>query len=419
MIITRRRALLPAVLAVLTPGLFVKTAQAFPPRYHEWLTRKVLTKYHPSPDSTDAINRIVTANLDQDNESIVPYSPTDHGDNCTVKETIDLIRKRIKHAQGMLNNTKEPIDNVQDDILIELGRAFHAIQDLVSHTDYLEKNVMDYSEPNEVPIPDFYNRGSQGLISGSWDGTWNRRGTPGKPSHYDIATDVDRLRSYGYYTPHGAEVVPGMGGVSWHKLAMNVAERETESLYHDFLRGLTKSGKERWEEITTSWDLKVQRVYIFNKTTFQLELYREGSIDKDLSNAIKKYNEEVSSKRHLIIGPIDNRETEEVIDLDTSQELLVTREDELAKSNLVFVFDLSKLDIILNKTSLRRCKEQGIIKDCVSIKYFAPKPNNSEEEKVQKEIIIPTHIPIVIFDNNTAYYVNPSRAWKCYSLFLE
>ena len=205
------------------------------------------------------LGKIVEANLGQDTDEAMK-DPLNHGDNDEIEATISRINDWIKSAQDIMNS--EQSEQEIDEALTSLGKSFHAIQDLVSHSDYVEKMTADgeYESPAEVPIPNFFKNGRpKGIITGTYDPkNPYAAGTPEKPTHWDINKDLapHRDNPSRLWSPRSRVLVPGMDGKNMYDVARDIAVRETQELYGEFLKGITnEEGKNRWNTIAALTDM--------------------------------------------------------------------------------------------------------------------------------------------------------------------
>jgi hypothetical protein len=220
---------------------------AFIQEVHESITTEALGGLFPP----ELLSIIIDANLAQD-EGAAFEDPLNHGDNNLVQETIDLINSRIDEAVRLveLEGTAEQKEEDLAQAAELLGQAMHAIQDLVSHSDYVPNHIDDYVSPDQVPIPDFLTNGTQDVTTGTYDpNNPNATGTPGNPTHFDMNLDTEDCA----VSPRGCQEAGSEmpSGTTLHDVAADVATRETERLYEIFLDRLSPNGQDIWGQAGT------------------------------------------------------------------------------------------------------------------------------------------------------------------------
>lgn len=119
-----------------------KTVAPFVPRVHESITKNALSGIGLGDD---CLRIIITANWTQDIG--VPFigigplnDPRNHGDDNMVQPTIDLMAQRVGYAVQLLKRCGDPHYSCVgiEKAMRLLGQAFHALQDLYSHSTYIE-----------------------------------------------------------------------------------------------------------------------------------------------------------------------------------------------------------------------------------------------------------------------------------------
>ena len=208
----------------------------------------------------EPLDVIIKANLDQDSGE-AGGDPLNHGDDNRIEETISRIDSRIKIAQRFLNDSKQYNEEKINEVLIALGKVFHAVQDLVSHSNYVEIMTADgkYKTPDEVPPPNFLSWLKHGRPKGILTGTWDPKnkhvlGTEEEPTHERLNKDVAPDSVHIKHSPSSVKQVPGMPPhQKMFYVAKSVAISETKAVYKSFLQGLTKDGQNRWDKIANAW----------------------------------------------------------------------------------------------------------------------------------------------------------------------
>ncbi len=140
----------------------------FRPGIHESITRNALGN---SGLPAGCIDLIVQGNVYQDVFNL--GEPRDHGDNNTIRQTIDRIRDRWNNVVTSAEFSCDPCPCFVRDMFAEFGRLLHAVQDLYSHSTYVEVNGGTVvaggggnAQLGQIPLWPFFNNGNN-AVSGS------------------------------------------------------------------------------------------------------------------------------------------------------------------------------------------------------------------------------------------------------------
>jgi RHS repeat-associated protein len=190
------------------------------------------------------ITKIADANVAQDNGVVTnarPFGdPLNHGDNNQIRGTIDRMKDRLKQIADMTCDGAGCA--CADQIFTLFGQVLHALQDLYSHSNYVEtmdaaRNGM--SRVGDIPIWDMgLAPGStanipNGIITGTYNWPLDNAASP---SHRELNKDsVDSQR--------GAQ--QNKAGTTYFALAQDVATRATRALWNQVFNGLSDACKEK------------------------------------------------------------------------------------------------------------------------------------------------------------------------------
>lgn len=182
--------------------------------------------------SKDAIDRIVKANVNQDNGLVTnsgPFAdPLNHGDKDKIAETI----QRIEDRYALLRAAKTP-----EEAMELFGKILHGIQDLYAHTTYIEemdRKCNGRSKVGTIPVWQMTDGTGRpyvpkGVIAGGYK--WWRDNAP-PPSHLQINKDSrDPTLS-----PRGN--ARNFIGTQYYDLAEDVSIRATEQAWQRFLESV-------------------------------------------------------------------------------------------------------------------------------------------------------------------------------------
>jgi RHS repeat-associated protein len=210
---------------------------------HIGITMKALAK---TGLSSKCIKIITKANEDQDRgagtdwidypfKEDSPFSdPRNHGDDNRIEETIQLMSSRLRSVS--ISRCDECKDSYQ--ALREIGKVFHALQDLYSHSTYVE-TFGEYSESvSELKTWKMWkNDGTpnvpQGVISGSYSYPFDD--DEGERTHKHLNKDNEKSERGKLHNAYRH---------SYYTLAEDVATRATEELWNEIWNGLSSGQKE-------------------------------------------------------------------------------------------------------------------------------------------------------------------------------
>ncbi len=200
----------------------------FQPRFHRRIT-EVGLKGIPSLGKK-CLKIIIDANTGQDHGAplMAPFAdPLNHGDNGLIKETIDRLYSRINDAGNSKCQKCPDIHN----LLQEFGKSLHAIQDLYSHSTYVETFGSDVSKASNLSVWQFLNRDGTvnvpaGVVSANY------------PDHDDDLQSHLRLNKDTPSSLRGAD--SNNYAIKYFDLATNVAARHTSEFWMEFVSKLRK-----------------------------------------------------------------------------------------------------------------------------------------------------------------------------------
>ena len=152
----------------------------FSPGNHMSITANGLSRFKLKQKCLDTI---INANLGQDHGAILnrrPFSdPLNHGDNSLLKPTIQRVFDRIRSAASRpCTNCKEVLESLRD-----FGKAIHALQDIYSHSNYVEAYGSEIQKASDLPLWSFLNQdGTPQVPPGVFSGLW-----PNDPKQPEIS----------------------------------------------------------------------------------------------------------------------------------------------------------------------------------------------------------------------------------------
>lgn len=180
--------------------------------------------------SVGAINIITTMNVNQDSGATYnggPFAdPLNHGDNNKIKETIERMNEYLDAARS----SSKP-----EEVFKEFGKAMHAMQDLYSHSTYIEwqdKRADGKSKKGTIPTWKMYDEDGtplipKGVITGEYEWPWDNAKSP---SHAELNKDDSGSK-------RGKQ--KNQEGVTYFELAEDVSTRATKKAWDELFKKLS------------------------------------------------------------------------------------------------------------------------------------------------------------------------------------
>jgi hypothetical protein len=193
--------------------------------------------------SQKVIGIIVNANEGQDagaRTNDYPFNdPTNHGDNSMLADTLDFMNWRWGNIRGIAGKGTCTSCEELRTALEDFGKILHAIQDLYSHSNYIEMmNAQfdvgaDINGNNTIPLWPM-SPGSTDIPDGVYTGNytwhvplpWLKDPSP-QPTHDQMAKDSPD-------SPAGRVV--NFNGNSMYELALDAATRATSEAWRQFVQ---------------------------------------------------------------------------------------------------------------------------------------------------------------------------------------
>jgi len=138
----------------------------FSSKYHEEITRAALSKFGLG---AGCLHRLTSANIRQDDGALTnsgPFAdPDNHGDNNLIEGTIRKMHERIKDASSTKCSTSSDCEDSLK-VLDTIGQVLHAVQDLYSHTDYVETQdkALNGAGLGDIPIWQFFDKDGKPVV---------------------------------------------------------------------------------------------------------------------------------------------------------------------------------------------------------------------------------------------------------------
>lgn len=130
---------------------------------------------------------------------------------------------------------------------------------------------------------------------------------------------------------------------------------------------------------------------------------------------INKQNIAILSRRRLILGPMDERETKPVLKKLSISPDVLWDSAELVKFGYPLTLDSNiNMDIDTDHIALRKYidPKDNKEKEGIYIEYMTPNPDEPGGERVLKATIVPIHIPCLIFKEKEVFFIDVQRAFK-------